>query len=229
MITTPSPEVVFAIVIAILVGCGFLARYVSRQDFRRLFAKLGYTALDTDFAPKLFPPNLTIFTTKGTSFLGERFKFKWICAASLNLLNEDVYYAQVFHAAGGKHGDRTTINAVIIKTDFNLPYVKMQNSYRVFSRLKYLNKPLFEAMTVNLPFEKYNFYTDMANPDSFLDFFTGDAPALFKKENLNIEMNGNFIAVYKFGGSAHTYGVEKFIKTTLPVALALKEYLKENL
>jgi hypothetical protein len=42
-------------------------------------------------------------------------------------------------------------------------------------------------------------------------------------------MNGNFIAVYKFGGSIHIYGFEEFVRTTLPVALALKEHLKNNL
>jgi hypothetical protein len=37
-----------------------LASFVEKQDLRKLFEKLGYTALDVGLASKLFHSNLTV-------------------------------------------------------------------------------------------------------------------------------------------------------------------------
>jgi hypothetical protein len=161
-----------------------LALFVEKRDFRKLFEKLGYTALDIGLVSKLFHSNFTIFSTKKSSFLGGRFVFKVQAAALLNLPQEEAYYTHVWHRKGRRrYAETALIDAIIIKTDFPLPYAKIQkSSWSAFSGLSYLNKPLFEVPQVSFPFNEYNFYTDMTNPDTFLDFFTGAALALFKKE-----------------------------------------------
>ncbi|MDR3113547.1 MAG: hypothetical protein LBU09_04150 [Endomicrobium sp.] len=217
--------VIFAALIAVT-SFVFFCFWLAKRKTRKICEINGFTMLNENDGQKLFPQEFSIFTgTKGSLFSGQS-RLYWEYLIALNLKDKETYFFYIYHSLdkGGK-----SICGIAIKTECALPYVKFTRTSffnnNIYA-LKNIYKPFYKMNPIEIPNSngKYNLFTNVKNSQVLFDFFNGKILPQFAKEKLNVEVNKNFIIVYKLERERP----DRFANKVLPIALNLEECLLNN-